>query len=200
MTSATIEIYQLPDMDIAVEKIPVQYNPSEFHILYKGTVVDKLSISEGYNFQRPMPNINSEMTFKLTLDGYDDDEENAKDVSAYVSILTIALQVVEEDTTPTAYGCGFRWGEYLFKGSLTSLSARYTMFTSQGRPIRAIVDIKLQGGLSDQDKEQARRHRSEWRELANRSELYMKAYHETGSAENWREQARAQRLQNPRMT
>lgn len=197
MTAASIEIYKL-STDTVVESIPVQYNPSEFSITYKGSIAEKTSISNSYKFQKTASDVKSEMSFKLVLDGYDEDEEKAKDVSAYVSILTVALQMEKDGKKCSdVYGCSFRWAEYIFKGMLTSLSANYTMFTSQGRPIRASVDIKLKGGLSEQDKEQARQHRNEWR---GNPELYMQAYLNSGSSANWRKQAKIWQVQNPRKT
>ncbi len=38
----------------------------------------------------------------------------------------------------------FYWSEMFFHGTLTSVSARYTMFNKLGHPVRAVVDLRLQ--------------------------------------------------------
>jgi hypothetical protein len=37
----------------------------------------------------------------------------------------------------------FSWGEFSFTGSLDGLSANYTMFSAEGKPVRATVDVAL---------------------------------------------------------
>ena len=53
----------------------------------------------------------------------------------------------------------FIWGRFIFKGVIESLSQKYTMFLSDGTPVRAECAIKLRNVLDnnmDDDKSQAR--------------------------------------------
>lgn len=196
MTAASIEIYMLSSMQSVISTIPVQYNPSELSVSYANKIIESAGISDSAQQKVVADGVTTEMNFKLVLDGFHENEAKAQDVSEYVLMLTPALQLDEKKIN--AYGCRFQWGDCLYQGMLTGLKVRYTMFTSEGKPIRANVDITLKGGLTDKEKQLAKSTSSRLSVKTKLMELYLEAFEKNGSSSEWRELAKKKKVKNPR--
>lgn len=45
----------------------------------------------------------------------------------------------------------FKWADMTFKGELTQVDAKYTMFSTSGAPVRSVVQIQITQGLTSRD-------------------------------------------------
>lgn len=50
---------------------------------------------------------------------------------------------------PYTRNVSFRWAEFAFTGQLTNVSAKYTMFSTSGHPVRAQVLLRIQHEMDD---------------------------------------------------
>lgn len=95
-----------------------------------------------------------------------------------------------------------QWGRnFTWKGVVTSLSTRYTLFRDSGEPIRCTVDIGMMQVPNDNDRPQNPTSHSEpgqkRRVVQPQDTLAVIAYDEYGDATRWRDIADANRLENP---
>lgn len=138
------------------KKIEVQFNPSEIHITASGklpkekTGVDKKRKnidygSGGTTVQVSIPLIFEEMSGGETLTSslWTGSKENS--VSQKVSMFLDAIR------DPYSRKIIFSWGNQVYKGRLQSVNTEYTMFSSQGSPVRAKVTIELAWELGRDD-------------------------------------------------
>ena len=97
----------------------------------------------------------------------------------------------------------FSWGSMAFYGHITSLSISYQMFNLNGMPVRAKLDMEIEG----EDKSilnviGANPHespdRTKYRRLNQREELWMLADAEYHDVSCWKEIARENGILNPR--
>lgn len=95
----------------------------------------------------------------------------------------------------------FCWGSLRFKGVVTSVKESYTMFLSDGTPVRAKVDVSFRSVL-DVDKSKSQSpfespDRTKVRILHEKEQLWSYAWKEYGDAGKWREIARANGIMDP---
>lgn len=95
----------------------------------------------------------------------------------------------------------FCWGTLQFKGIVTNVRETYTMFLSDGTPVRARAELSFRS-VSDPDA--AKRQtpfespdRTKIRIIREHEQLWNYAYLEYGDAAKWREIARANGIMNP---
>lgn len=104
----------------------------------------------------------------------------------------------ELHTPPTVV---FSWGNLHFKGVVTSLSEEFTMFTMDGKPIRAKAQITIK---EKQDAELGKKispfespDRTKTRVVVEGMSLWSLAYEEYDDCEQWRLIAKANQIMNP---
>ncbi len=95
----------------------------------------------------------------------------------------------------------FCWGKLQFYGYLASLRESYTMFLSDGTPVRAKAEVSFKSLL---DADESRRQspfespdRTKVRVLHEKEQLWHYAWEEYGDAEHWREIAERNGIRNP---
>ena len=47
----------------------------------------------------------------------------------------------------------FRWSDFIFSGAISSLTVKYKMFDSDGKPLRATITVNLKGRFGDYEPE-----------------------------------------------
>ena len=196
MSKATLTIHGSPEV-----KICVQYNPSEYSLAWgakyaSGNGMGKQGAEKEFVGETP-----GTLSFKLTIDGFTkantDNENKAADVSEDIKKLKALLEVEEQDSDPPE--CTFEWGLLIFRGKVDSLNAHYTMFSSEGKPLRATIDIsisqakrgvKAKDDAVDTTKLQVVEQEKELSEVAN------DVYNDPAA---WRPIAVANGIKNPRL-
>ena len=95
----------------------------------------------------------------------------------------------------------FSWGNLNFKGIISDLSVEYTMFSMEGKPIRATVSLTMAEGkdpsLSAKESPFESPDRTKSRVVVEGMSLWSIAWEEYDDCEKWREIAKANNIMNP---
>lgn len=97
----------------------------------------------------------------------------------------------------------FSWGSLQFLGNATEVNVVYEMFNREGKPVRAKIDLTIEGeekGILKEIKANPNESpdRTKYRALGQVDELWMLAYDEYDDAGAWREIAKENDILNPR--
>jgi hypothetical protein len=122
---------------------------------------------------------------------------------ADVSLLTdqLARLVRIDPKTHAPPRVEFRWGLLVFKAVIEKLSQRFTMFLSDGTPVRATVNVSfkqfkpLAEQLIDPKRESA--DKTKRRVMASDDSIWLVANREYGNSRDWRLIARWNRIADP---
>lgn len=117
--------------------ITVLFNPAEY------------TIEKGNTFQQTaLPGLGSPitqftsggaetLTMELFFDTYTD--KGGEDVRTYTEKVTDLMKINADLHAPPI--CQFQWGRVQFKAVLERVSSRFTMFLSDGTPVRAVLTV-----------------------------------------------------------
>lgn len=185
--------------------IPVMFNPASYQI------------SRGASYsEKKIPGLDGavsqfisgeSMTLDMTLffDTYEPptalQAEGGKSVTEQIGRLTNLLLIDGSlHRPPTVTFC---WSRLQFSGYVTSVKENYTMFLSDGTPVRAKADISFRSLLqADESRRQSpfeSPDRTKVRILHEKEQLWHYAWEEYGDAERWREIAEKSGISNPLM-
>ncbi len=97
----------------------------------------------------------------------------------------------------------FVWGPMSFTGKISSMSTTYTMFTAKGDPVKAKVDLTIEGEetakiLRSTASPFQSPDRTKSRVLVQGDQLWMMAHQEYDDAEKWKIIAKSNNILNPR--
>ncbi|MDR1669899.1 MAG: LysM peptidoglycan-binding domain-containing protein [Oscillospiraceae bacterium] len=194
----TATILALDQNENETSRIDFDFNPSDFSVNYAPQYTKKKGVAKQQDNTEFIGEGTSAMSVSMTLDslirsGYD--EAKAEDVSGKIAQLRALVQVSAELHKPPS--CRFEWGSTKYTGHITSLSVNFTMFTSEGKPVRATVNLSIQGkksaavGLESPD-------RTKRRVLSQDLSLCLIAYEAYNDCGEWRRLAAANGIRNPR--
>lgn len=117
----------------AVYTMEAEYNPSSISIS-SGASLDT-DTGEAYDsVKKEEKKADTQISFQLI---FDSAQENETDVAC----VTNGLLALMTDKTLTKLE--FCWGDMSIKGQLSGIQAKFTMFSEEGAPMRAVVDISL---------------------------------------------------------
>jgi len=197
LTKASINI-----LDGTNEYIPVLFNPSEYSISKSVNYADSRSIGGDEAITSFASGSSATMKMTLYFDGHiePDADGKPKDVNDWIAVMYTLVEIDGELHMPPR--CEFEWGSISFEGVVTDMEISYTMFDSEGKPLRAKMDVTFKHSV-DVD---ASAHgtplfspdRSKMRVMHQNVNLYQIADEEYGSCGLWREIARANKIANPR--
>lgn len=138
--------------------IQFQFNPKELQVVKKA----KWEAKPGKTNQKAPPPeyIGPEaasMSIEVFFDAYDNTPgDKGCDVPKRVQELIEACTPTpssESSKTPKPPGVMFGWGEVFFRGYIESVTAKYTRFDKDGKPIRATCTVALKEFPKDKDKQ-----------------------------------------------
>lgn len=129
---ARIVVYDDKNKEQRSKQITVMFNPNEYTI-----VAEAKYSGEDNNIQF----IGTEVPeFKVSL--FFDTYESKMDVRQETKkIFALMVPSVAGKKTKRPPVCGFVWGKYLYRGIITNLEQRFTMFLPNGVPVRAVADV-----------------------------------------------------------
>lgn len=144
------------------------------------------------------------MTVELFFDVYELGEDVRK-YTAELWNLTLIEPGTKNQKTKTGRPplCLFQWGpNWHFTAAVTSLSVRYTLFQSDGTPVRAVASLSLQeaedgGELNGTNPTSYAEPGHRRREVRMHDTLPLIAYEEYGDPNKWRLIADANKLHDP---
>lgn len=195
--------------------IPVQFNPTEYsisrHVKYKkgegigkdsspkkmqstGSNLAQLSVKLILDTSTELP----DYVVKAELKKYIDSDNELADICQDLSMLTKIYP-----DTHTQSQITFSWGSLEFVGFLSSLNINYQMFNRNGRPVRAELNLTIEGEEKDiltvtGSKPLESPDRTKYRLLNQKDELWMLADEEYQDTSCWKDIARANGILNPR--
>jgi Contractile injection system tube protein/LysM domain len=136
LEKATIQAMDSMDKPIG-SPIAVLFNPAEY-TLEKGNTFQQTALP---GLGSPITQFTSggaeTLTMELFFDTYTD--KAGEDVRNYTERVTGLLLINAEMHAPPI--CRFQWGRVSFKAVLERVSRRFTMFLSDGTPVRAVLNV-----------------------------------------------------------
>ena len=173
------------------ETIPVMFNPNEYTIGRSSSVTTEKS---GLKFGAIQTD---DFTVSLFFDTY----EKGEDVREKTDAIAELLEATENKNKGQSYPplCIFSWGDFTYRGYVTKVSRKYTMFLSSGVPVRADVSVTFKYHSTDKQrkKEAGQSGSRKYRVVTEETRLDLLAEETLGDSGLWREIARANNITNP---
>ncbi|NLV16015.1 MAG: LysM peptidoglycan-binding domain-containing protein [Syntrophomonadaceae bacterium] len=185
------------------EQIPVQFNPAEYSLIEGADythVKRQNSDSPVLNFaggQQPRLKMTLYFdTYHVKTSALDLTEE--KDVSEQVEKLAKLRQIAGSAHRPPVVA--FVWGSLKFIGFINSVTTTYTMFSKDGKPLRAKMDVNFIGVPNEDGSRRSpfeSPDRTKIRILSEDESLWSIARKEYGDEGKWRHIAKANGIMDP---
>lgn len=118
------------------------------------------------------------------------------DVREYTEGFYKLLNVNEDKHRPDEVT--FVWGKMKFKGYVTDIQEKFTMFSDIGVPLRATLDITIKSNQVDNNIRNSP-DRTKYRTVTEGDKLCSFAYTEYDDCSEWRRIAKANHITNPRL-
>ena len=186
----------------------VHFNPSEYSLDFSASYTEKSAFGSHDPITQFIAGQSHSLSMTLYFDTYTgyaltgnfrSNNENKEDVRKYTNKLISLVQIKGDLHTPPP--CGFIWGGLHFDGYIESLKQTFTMFTSDGKPVRAKVDITFKSlqSLDSRMKEPLQSpDRTKQRVLTMNMQLWELASDEYDDPGMWRVIAKENAIKNPR--
>ena len=121
------------------KEIEVDYNPPEYSISRSATVA-----GEGANVKFTKVD-HADFTVNLMFNTY----EKGTDVrKKYKDIIELMIPTEEGKDTKQPPVCVFGWGDFTYKGFITKIDQKFTMFKGDGTPVRATLSVTFKNILT----------------------------------------------------
>jgi hypothetical protein len=194
------------------EAIPIQFNPSEYHITTRSTYSERERVRK----DDPVVSFGGNPMSTLTVRLYFNDDEptsiqgavgavkdlitgTEKDgIAKKISKIVELTKIDGESHQPP--NAAFVWGSTQFVGFVQNVTTAYTMFDKSGKPLRATVDLTMMGFTQIADERASplmSPDRTKAKTMTEDSSLFSIAEKEYGDAREWRRIADANDIMNP---
>lgn len=186
-------------------KITVHFNPESYNLSYGASYSEKKIPGLNGPITQFVSGESTTLDMTLYFDTYVPATINAVESGTSVTKDTSSLSnlLVIDGTLHQPPAVKFCWGKLQFYGYVQSLKETYTMFLSDGTPVRAKVDISFKSLLNPSDNKRVSPFespdRTKVRILHEKEQLWHYAWTEYGDVERWREIAAANNISNPLM-
>lgn len=188
---------QVLDAQMNVNKIvPVLFNPAEYS-MEKSNEFATINIP---GLESPMLQFSRGNMETLTMDLFFDSYEKNEDVRRYTDKITDLLNIEKSIHAPPVLR--FIWGSLNFTCVLSRVSKKFTMFTSDGIPVRATLNVTFNGyktELNEREKALESPDRTKIYVIKQDDSLWAIAAKEYGNPAQWRHIADKNGIQNPRL-
>lgn len=178
------------------EKVDVLFNPTE----YEMESGNQYAENEVPGLQTPISQFTGGDTTTLTLNLFFDTYEDGIDVRKHTSKIVSIIDVDSDLHAPPT--CRFIWGSLDFKGVITSITQKYTMFLESGAPVRASLTVIMRSTqtMKEQYQEIPRQSadRTKQKTVKQGDQLWSIAADEYEDPGAWRHIAKANGIDNPR--
>jgi len=186
------------------------FNPSDLKITRTVEHAEKKVLGKGFPNMQYTHGNQAILTFKLFFDTYSAGVETGnlgmainntlptmlkKDVSTFTQPFIKLVEVDSETHEPPEVT--FKWGEQEFEGYITQIIEDYTMFSSNGKPLRATLDITMKSNTQKKVPVNSP-DRTKHRTVKSGEMLYGFANAEYGDCAEWRRIAEINGIDNPR--
>lgn len=175
------------------EVIPVLFNPSEY-TMEKSNEFASINIP---GLESPMLQFSRGNLETLTMDLFFDSYEENKDVRDYTGKITDLLKIAPDIHAPPVLK--FVWGSLNFTCVLSRVSKNFTMFRSDGIPVRATLSVTFNEYRTEMRIPLESSDRTKTYTIKQGDSLWAIAAREYGDAAFWRHIADKNRIENPRL-
>lgn len=185
-----------PETPAGAEPIVVLFNPNQYS-LEKGNQITEIGIP---GLGAPILQYVRGNTRTLSMDLFFDTYEQQSDVRDHTNKIYALLGIESEKHVPPV--CVFTWGDFNFRCVLERVSGRFTLFLSDGTPVRATLSVAFKEFIDVEI--EVRRAPTEssdhtkTRVVKRGDTLSSIAAEEYGSPTRWRPIAEANAIDNPR--
>lgn len=125
-----------------IQDISVMFNPNEYTVSYEAKYVGEIGNRQFKIAETP--------EFKVSL--FYDTYEKRSDVRRQTMKITSLLDPkISGKSTKRPPVCLFVWGGFIYRGVLTKIEQKFTMFLENGTPVRSILDVTF---ISEEDQRQ----------------------------------------------
>lgn len=184
--------------------IRAMYNPREFTLETR----NQFQRTAMPGLPTPVTQFVSGETQKLSLELFFDTYETGEDVRLHTKQVTDLLKINRKLHAPPV--CEFIWGGSMagdiqshFRGVIDSVTQKFTMFLDSGIPVRATLTVSISEyrTIEEQLKTLGLQSADHTKHLIFKQgdSLWSLAYQEYGDATLWREIAKANNIDNPRL-
>ncbi|CAG7640778.1 LysM peptidoglycan-binding domain-containing protein [Paenibacillus allorhizosphaerae] len=186
------------------EHMQVLFNPTEYSIeasnKYTWQTIPGLTMPIGQFKSGNTSTLSMELFFD-TYEVFNGQARKPEDVRTYTSKITSLLEVESDLHAPPV--CKFVWGSLEFVGIIEKVSQKYTMFLESGIPVRAKLSVTFKSWKSKKDQvkknPQHSADRTKHQMLNQGEQLWMIAAQQYDDPAQWREIAKANGIDNPRI-
>jgi len=177
--------------------IDCMFRPKEFSLKKLNTWTEK-DVKEG---NMPQLDFGGGKPVDLKMQLFFDTYEKGEDVRKHTDKLWELMEVPEDKKEPP--GCRFTWGSYVsFKAVISSISQNFTLFLSNGTPVRSTMDVTFKQRVdekkrSPQNPTTISKPGYRTRRVKQGETLDWIAFEEYGDANKWRFLADINKLDDP---
>ena len=179
------------------EEVPVLFNPTEYS-MEKSNEFASVNIP---GLESPMLQFSRGNLETLTMDLFFDSYEENKDVRTdYTTKITDLLKIDPDIHAPPILR--FVWGSLNFTCVLSSVTKKFTMFRSDGIPVRATLSVtfnEYRTEVSAKENPKKSSDRTKTYTIKQGDSLWAIAAREYGDPASWRPIADKNRIENPRL-
>jgi hypothetical protein len=177
--------------DGSSEELDVMFNPEELSF---GETVEYGTEGSELQFTGTKKD-----DFKVSLffDTYESDQKDVRDVTEkFTDIVQPTSEGVQTSRPPE---CLFTWGKFRYKGNPKKIDQKFTMFLSDGTPVRATIGLTLTQSLTHQEAREAKGQNScrRMRVVKEGERLDLIAYKELKNPAQWRRIAHENKITDP---
>jgi hypothetical protein len=179
------------------ETLEVLFNPSEY-VIEGG---NQFAWQKIPGLNAPLAQFITGEASTLTMDLFFDTYEGRSDVRTHTAKIYGLMDVDKDLHAPPV--CKFVWGSLEFKGVVDKVTQRFTMFLDSGIPVRAVLSVHFRAWQTVTEQLQSiprqSSDRTKQKILKQGEHLWMLANQEYEDPGRWKEIARANQIDNPRL-
>lgn len=186
------------------EPLEVMFNPESYHLSFSASYSEKKVVGLDGPVSQYIAGESQNLDITLYFDTYQPPTlKHPSEGGSDVTVLTrkLAALVFIKGSLHRPPKVTFQWGALKFSGVVTSVKQTYTMFLSDGVPVRAKVDMTFKSLLdvkmSKMTSPFESPDRTKVKTIHQGDHLWNYAWEEYGDTSRWREIAKANGMMNP---
>lgn len=181
------------------EEFSVLFNPAE----YTHTIGNKFEEKSLPGLSSPILQFVNGNVQTLSMDLFFDTWTDKKDDELRVYVAKVAQMLAIDRDLHAPPPVEFKWGVFSFQAYVESVTQKYTMFDSGGKPVRATLSVSFKeyNPISAQLQNPRRNSadKTKRRVFTSDDSLWALAAREYGEPRYWRKIAKFNRIENPRL-
>lgn len=199
LQKAVLRVYK----ENSTKDIACMFNPSQYSVSESTGYASQKGVSQGDAIPQYTGGNTSSLSISIYYDttenlGQQPDEVKGKSVMSYVQAVSALMQVEGDLHKPP--DVEFIWGDFSYKGVLTSLKKDFSYFDTGGKPLRVRMDLTISGVPKIPSAVASPNNspdRTKYRKVQEGMNLWKLAWDEYGDCERWKDIARFNGLMNP---